>query len=323
MKTRICLLIVYNHNYESNIDILDRLYAHRFSAVYHIMPFYRGSRKNVIGVYECSYQFSGYLTQAYKIIARNEYTHYVMVADDMCLNPKFTEDTLISRLGMNEDEAFITNFRPLTYSEFLDWRGWAVPGVLNMQGENNATEWRKFLPDKVSAEKSFGEHGIDCEKLVSVGFVRRIRGWLCVDGNNPYKVRVARGYLPLVWLMSCFEKFYVRKRERIYPLVRGYSDFLIVPSCVADAFFHCCGVFAAMRQFVEISIPTALLLSCKRVKTIKDVGLKSDPPGDGVLRLSQFIEERYERSFKKFMGKFPEDYLFIHPVKLSHWGEFL
>lgn len=65
METKVALLVVYNHRYDKNIARMRELYAKRFSHIYHIMPFYDGQKQDVIPVYESSYCFSGYLSQAY------------------------------------------------------------------------------------------------------------------------------------------------------------------------------------------------------------------------------------------------------------------
>lgn len=59
---KIALLIIYNHRYDKNIPILDKIYEGRFSYVYHVVPFYDGDRENVIAVYENSYVLFGHFT---------------------------------------------------------------------------------------------------------------------------------------------------------------------------------------------------------------------------------------------------------------------
>ena len=45
---RVALIIIYNHQYNKNIDILERIYNGRFSNIYHLVPFYNGEKQNVI-----------------------------------------------------------------------------------------------------------------------------------------------------------------------------------------------------------------------------------------------------------------------------------
>ena len=51
MSSEVCLLIIYNHRYDDNIEKLERIYKNRFSDIYHIVPFYNGTIENVIPVY--------------------------------------------------------------------------------------------------------------------------------------------------------------------------------------------------------------------------------------------------------------------------------
>ncbi|HYO87569.1 MAG TPA: hypothetical protein VER79_02920, partial [Candidatus Limnocylindrales bacterium] len=45
---RICLVVIFNHRFEANLPILDRLYGDRFHHVRYLMPFYQGTRSDVI-----------------------------------------------------------------------------------------------------------------------------------------------------------------------------------------------------------------------------------------------------------------------------------
>jgi len=54
------LILIYNHRYDKNIEILEKIYSKRFSVIFHLVPFYDGNRDNVIPVYENSYYFEGY-----------------------------------------------------------------------------------------------------------------------------------------------------------------------------------------------------------------------------------------------------------------------
>jgi len=85
---KVALIIIYNHQYNKNIDILERIYNGRFSNIYHLVPFYNGEKQNVIPVYDSSYYFQGYVAQGFKSYFKEEFTHYFFVADDLILNTK-------------------------------------------------------------------------------------------------------------------------------------------------------------------------------------------------------------------------------------------
>ncbi len=55
MVKKVALLIIYNHRYDKNIPLLETLYGERFTYLYHIIPFYDGTKDNVITVYDSSF----------------------------------------------------------------------------------------------------------------------------------------------------------------------------------------------------------------------------------------------------------------------------
>lgn len=97
---KIALFVIYNHRYDKNIPLLDNIYKNRFSNIYHIVPFYDGLAQNVISVYDSSFQFQGYIAQAYQHIKDKGFTHVFVVADDMVINPCITETNLHSITGL-------------------------------------------------------------------------------------------------------------------------------------------------------------------------------------------------------------------------------
>ena len=88
METKTALLVIYNHRFDTNISRINKLYSHRFSNVFHIMPFYDGKEPNVIPVFDSSYCFSGYIAQAYSHLRTLGFTHFFIIADDLILNPQ-------------------------------------------------------------------------------------------------------------------------------------------------------------------------------------------------------------------------------------------
>lgn len=97
--TKTCLVIIFNHRYDKNISKLRRIYGERFSDIKFLMPFYDGDDADVIPVYESSYQFQGFLVQAYEKLKNISCTHYLFIADDLIINPKFTENNFADSIG--------------------------------------------------------------------------------------------------------------------------------------------------------------------------------------------------------------------------------
>ena len=78
-----------------------------------------------------------------------------------------------------------------------------------------------------------------------------------------------------------------------------------MPDAGLDDFAHIAGVLAAVGLFVEMAGPTALMLSCKRVRTVRDWSKlewaeSNDTPAAAIARF-----------------RADPDLLLVHPVKLS------
>ena len=101
-----------------------------------------------------------------------------------------------------------------------------------------------------------------------------------------------------------------------YPLVGSYSDIFVVSAKTVSKFSHLCGVFAATRLFVELALPTAMVLSALRIVTEKDLGLIGRAlwtPND--LK----VLDQFEYKLGILLKDFPKNHLYLHPVKLSKW----
>jgi hypothetical protein len=111
-------------------------------------------------------------------------------------------------------------------------------------------------------------------------------------------------------------------RKLQYPLIAStYSDLFIVSGDALKKFSHYCGVFAAARLFVEIALPTALALSAKKLNTSSDIPFHCSELGGGGYSddIKQVINS-CNFDIAELLKKFPENELYIHPVKLSKWN---
>ena len=317
MSSGICLVVIYNHNFEKNIPIVKRMYSGRFTSVFQVMPFYRGSDPSVIGVYESSYQYNGYITQAAHRLVPTDMSqmpsHYVFVADDMVLNPSLNEDNILNFLKIGVEEAFHPGYWAMTSDALLKWY-WGLSSVVNVCCTSNACEWKAALPSVDVARRIFDSKGIDWRKMVSRQDVSRIFGKLKVRFENPYCIQPNDRYEELKKLVRDDPS-----EERIYPLVRGFSDFFVVPGQAMSDFCHYCGVFAAMRAFVETAVPTSLVLCCAKVKTLKDCGLQAES-GVATNEIREQIFAHYHGNYRELCAGFPANMLYVHPVKLSKWS---
>ena len=302
---KVALIIIYNHQYNKNIDILEQIYKDRFSNIFHLVPFYNGERKNVIPVYECSYYFQGYIAQGYKSYFREDFTHYLFVADDLLLNPIINETNYAEHFKLNSNSCFIPDFINLhdkgeRWARVGEAYRWSIkfPGV----------EVENQLPDYAIALQKFQEFDLKIEPL-SFDQIwdkpKSIKEFVKLILKDKYYVSHC--------LMSKFKNvpYYLS-----YPIVGSYSDVFVVSAETIKQFCHYCGVFAATNLFVEVALPTSLVLSAKEIVTEKDLKLQ----GKALWSKEEHQElEKYERSLKRLLVAFPTNYLYLHPIKLSKW----
>lgn len=298
METKIALLIIYNHRYDKNIPRIEQIYAGRFSHVYHIIPFYDGEQKNVIPVYDNSFQFQGYISQAYQHLKGKGFTHFLAVADDMLINPKLNETNFFKFTGIDQKACFIHELRDL---RDIHRRWFHIDDAIHFSLYNRGLEIDNILPTKEEAEKAFQHHGIPY-RLVS---------------EKPYQ-SVRRRVRETLLLYR--RLFYYRILQRIYfsyPLVGGYSDLIVVPNTVMATFCQYCGAFAAARLFVEIAIPTSLILCCDKIQTLKQIKMNDSLilPRD---KARDFLPD-LNYSYAELEKNCPQDMFYIHPIKLSKW----
>lgn len=159
LKT-ICLVVVYNHRYENNISKIEEIYKNRFSHIYHLVPFYSGDKDNVIPVFSSSCYFEGSIAQGYRLYAKDKFTYYVFIADDLFLNPCFTENNIIEELNLSPTSGYIKNLSPLSSIYFL----WVYLTKIFEAFRGEGVEYSREIPSKEKAVEKFTKLGIDYTK---------------------------------------------------------------------------------------------------------------------------------------------------------------
>lgn len=103
-----------------------------------------------------------------------------------------------------------------------------------------------------------------------------------------------------------------------YPMCWGYSDIFFVGGNNLEDFCRLCGIFAASGLFVEIALPTALILSTRgNVIQQHQIEYRGRPLwGDEV---EEYLG-KYDFNLQRLCDDFPVSQLFWHPVKLSKWN---
>lgn len=298
---KICLVIIFNHRYDKNIEKLRKIYKDRFSNIKFLMPFYDGDDKDVIPVWEHSFQFQGYFAQAYDRLIKEDADYYLFAADDLILNAKINEKNLIENLNLKSKDIFSIEVKPLNKKGGFSWM-WS-------QASSNAffrrkLNWQSEILTIDEAFKAFEEFfGAEYPRTYNDDFF------------------VGDGFIDKDELMKKFEYFVNANKGTLdvpYPMAWGFSDLVCVSKEKYKIFAKYCGVFAAMDMFVEIAIPTAIVLTCARekVSTILDIDYESG-------MFDENVEERFlidcDSSYSKLLEFWKGKHLFLHPIKLSKW----
>lgn len=308
--TKVCLIIVFNHRYDKNIPVLEKIYKNRFSGIYFLVPFYNGTLPNVIPVYESSHYFQSFFAQGFHRFFREDFTHYLFIGDDCILNPAINENNLYEKTGLKPGSDFIPGMFTL---DSITGNGWwhAAKGIeffTNRKGAEIARE----LPSREEALQRFKHHKLEIKPLTG----RNIFG--------DKKISFLRW-----WQSPIYKQFFLRmkwkefrkdgKIELPYPVAGSYSDIVIVTRDIIAEFCRYCGIMAAAGLFVEIAIPTALVLLSNNIMQEKDLHLK----GKALWETSEIeeVENNYGKSLSVLMKEFPRNQLHYHPIKLSRWKD--
>ncbi len=302
----VALIVIYNHQYNDNIDIIESIYKNRFSNIYHLMPFYIGNRKNVISVYENSYYFQGFVSQSAKILKGLNFTHYFYIADDMLLNPMINEGNYVEFFKLKDDDNFFPGFISLHNSEV--WWERALEAY-NWKSNPNGIEINNLLPNYNDVLKMFEKHKLDVRPLKFQQIWRL---------SLPNKLGISVLYNTIKLYSRYIISLILGKTYTLkYPLVGGYSDIFIISSQDLDIFALYCGIFSSTHLFVELAIPTSLVISTDKIVTEEKLPHK----GKLIWKQSQFNElEQYKYSLNALLKHFPSECLYIHPIKLSKWN---
>lgn len=308
----IALAIIYNHRYDKNIPILDDIYKDRFTHVFHIVPFYDGDRENVIPVYEHSFYFQGYIAQASRELkAKGDFEHFMFVGDDVLLHPDLNENNYKEFFKIGKEDTFITFMRDLVetgeksdlfimhlamYFKFPDRPGTGL-------------EIMNELPSYKEAVKKFEEKGFEEPYLLP-------KHVYALPKRTDFKKHLIGEYFYRKRYKEVTKLLKQDKVKLSFPIINGFSDLLIIPKTDFSKFAQYCGLFAAARLFVEYAIPTIMILVCKKIVTEADLDKKSLLLWDDD---REKFQEKYGASFTKIFNNFPENTLYVHPVKLSKW----
>lgn len=324
---RICLVVVFNHRYDQNIEKLLALYRGRFAHVAFLVPGYTGDRPDVVPVLENCNSFQGYFSQAFPRLHRpGEFSHYVFLGDDLVLAGDLDAATLPAALRLDERSGYIKSLTPVCHGSFKWVREHDV--IARMNGDPGWARYAHLMPAPDDFAARLRRHGLDAgRRAFSLANLKK-RSEVNVGGRyGPYRGllgdllttalpigwarRLAAGKVPL---LSRLARSSLRRRELPVPLVSGYSDLVVVPAPALPEFARACGVLAAMNLFVEVAVPTALALTVERIVTERDLPRRGRELWDA--REVAALEAACGRA----VARLPAEWLYVHPVKLSRWS---
>lgn len=298
-KKKTGLVIIFNHRYEQNLLKLRRIYGNSFSEIRFLMPFYLGEDQDVIPVYDTSYCFHGFVTQAYARLMEMNVEYFLFIADDLIINPEIDEWNAAEKLGLlKEKEIFLNGLSELNRRGSFHWvhMKWS-----SQPFTTRGMAWRNELPHKEKAFALFKE-------------------FMGKEYPREYDDEIFQGCDCFKEDRELFFKSNGNTKEVPYPMAQGYADIFAVKKTSLGKIAHMFGIFASMNMFVEIAVPTAIVLTFKRCNV-------------SFFECSEFlhsmilwtendklnIEREYENDINNLLNRFPAECLCIHPVKLSRW----
>lgn len=303
----VCLVVIFNHKYNRNISVLEKIYGERFSSLYYIVPFNTEDidgvdKRKIISVYETSYCFQGYITQAYEKLKNKKFSHYIFIGDDQILNAQLNQFNIIEKLGLGNEDSYIKEIIP--YDEISN-------GSLKDQSNKLYNIISAFrINVGVSYKNEIPSYEIACQKCHQHG--------LKVAKKLPLKFFMTKGYLQIKYFPLTAVTIGINKGFQLpYPLFKAYSDMIIINEKSMDEFCRLSGVFAAMNIFVETAIPLAMVLACDSIKTEKELNGWYGVENWGMDIIN--FEKKYQYDLDYLLSDFPEKVLYYHPIKLSKW----
>jgi hypothetical protein len=288
--------------------VLEKIYSPRFSNIFFLVPFYDGDNPRVIPVYESSYYFQSFFAQGFHRFFKEEFTHYIFTGDDCILNPSVNENNFLEQTGLPAGSDMIPEF--IQFHNLKNGGWWHTKKAIDFFNNRGGAEIKNELPSKDEALKRFTHHGLEMKALTA----RNIFG--------PGKISFLNW-----WKSILYKQFYLRvkwknyrkngKIELPYPAVGSYSDMFVITDNSIREFCRYCGILAATGLFVEIAIPTALVLVSKKITLEKELKLN----GKALWSRTEVeeVENSNQKSLTSLLNNFPVSQLYFHPVKLSKW----
>lgn len=303
-----CLVIVFNHRYDRNIPLLEKIYRPRFQHIRFLVPFYDGDHPDVIPVYESSHYFQSFFAQGFHRFYREDFSHYIFIGDDCLLNPAINENNIEIGTGLRPGADFIPGLNDFREEADIPW--WHTYKGIDFFNNRKGAEIARELPSREEAVARFQKHGLQVRPLS----LRQIFGRRTPAGKKGWQY----------WL---FKQYHYRVKwkgfrrgasiELPYPIAASYADILIITQKTVKDFCRYCGILAAAGLFVEIAVPTALVLASDHIQQEPELALQGRAMWTA--EEIQALEQAHQQALTHLLTHFPSGHLFLHPIKLSKW----
>lgn len=314
------LVVLFNHNYEGNIPLIKEYYKKRFPVLRILMPFYYGDDEEVIGVYGHSFVFQTYIAQAREKLMQMPCDDFLIIGDDLILNPVLNEKNIHSTFVIDEGAFYIDGVADIAAGEF--WRPLREARLFRPEFVGLDRSANRILPSKKEAFDILNNQGV----------ISSLKLYKWKPFFRPFKKGLRKNFRANVraLLSRCYHIMQM-VRHRIfpvtmpYPCVFGYSDIILVPREHMVQYCRYLEVFATWRMFVELAIPTAMMLQtqakvCFAGKSLYKMGNVWYPQdGRHYRKINGVIDELMGKSasLNDLEDNFPQEYMYLHPVKLS------
>lgn len=315
------LIVLYNHNYEKNLPTIRKIYGERFSQILQLMPFYYGNDADVVPVYGNSFVFHTYIAQAKERMKQLDCDDFLIVGDDVLLHPDFNETSTHELLNLAPGAFYLDDIVNISDGEYYRAVKEASNFTTTPPGLDSSAN--RKAPTYEEAETILKKKGYLTDTLMK----KAKPYWLPFEkplmGNLYKNYRVLRAR---AWHLRNTLKNRLFPKRMSYPCVFGYSDIISVPRERLDEWCNLLEIFATWQMFVELAIPTATLLLTdaqisKSADTAKKTGNVWYPQSpahfSATSALINELSEKCDKKISKLAEYFPQEYLYLHPVKLS------
>ena len=311
------LVILYKDINEDLANKYESLYKDNFEKIFHLMPFYKGDRKNVIPVFENKYQLNGYITQARKILSESLCDNFIIITDDCVINPCINSYNIFDKLNIKEGDCFFSeDIFTTNINTFSDY-DWMLPSVLNFYLSQNGAQMKEFIPIKVHMRAEYNKLGLRAPFLYTdyVDYLIKhiIKGKI---QNHEFFYKLEYSNLNIKNLTSAFTSTTEKEKlVTLYPFAASLSKFFIINKSIFENFAHYLGMFASIRVHYNIGFAMSAVLSTDTIKSKKDIG--------GSHKIVNCEESMIYNLYKQNQGKLENilspDTLVYYPIDLMKW----